>query len=63
MLDHDNHKPAMSVAFLLDPITFRVSDAGEIELSLEVLFTVEEDEATAGKELLAGNGNDAVSTE
>jgi hAT family C-terminal dimerisation region len=57
------YKPAMTAAFLLDPINFRVSDAGEIELPFEVLSPAEEDEAAAEIERLAGHESENVGTE
>jgi hypothetical protein len=39
------YKPATNAAFLLDPINFRLTKSGVIELPFEVLSTTEEDEA------------------
>jgi hAT family C-terminal dimerisation region/Protein of unknown function (DUF 659) len=57
------YKPAITASFLLDPINFRVSDSGLIELPFEMLSTSEEDEAIADIERLAGKESDRVSQE
>lgn len=57
------YKPAMTAAFLLDPINFRVSGTGAIDLPFEVLSPSEEDEAIAEIERLAGQEHDSVISE
>jgi hypothetical protein len=48
------YKPAITAAFLLDPINFRVNANGVVELPFEMLSIGEEDEAIADITRLAG---------
>jgi hypothetical protein len=57
------YKPAITAAFLLDPINFRVSQEGRIELPFEVLSIAEENEAVSDIERISGGDIDAVTTE
>jgi hypothetical protein len=57
------YKPAITASYLLDPINFRVSENGEIQLPFEMLSTSEEDEATDDIERLAGPECDRVAQE
>jgi hAT family C-terminal dimerisation region len=57
------YKPSITAAFLLDPINFRMTECGTIDLPFEVLDLDEENEACADIERLADNQSVAVTKE
>jgi hypothetical protein len=54
------YRPAMTAAFLLDPINFRMSDTGVIDLPFDALDDGEEDSAISDIERLAGKDSAIV---
>jgi hypothetical protein len=57
------HKPALTASFLLDPVNFRMSEAGIVDLPFENLTKEEENEAISDMSRPAGSQADAVVAE